>query len=115
MKKIIGLSLFAPFLAFAATAPDASTIIGKVGTLINQIAPILFALAFIWFLWNIVKYIEAGGGDAKARDLARDNIIYAIVLLFVMVSVWGLIGVIQTTFGVNGGTAPAIQPPAVTI
>jgi hypothetical protein len=38
--------------------------------------------------------------------------IYGIIALFVMVSIWGIINVLQTTFNVQGGSdirAPRVQ------
>ena len=114
MKKFIALSLLAPFAAFAAEASDLGDIIKRAGDLLNQIAPLLLALAFVYLLWNIVKYIEAGQGDAKGRETARDAIIASLILLFVMVSIWGLVGIIRRTVGVGeGATAPTLTPPSV--
>lgn len=89
--------------AFAAVT-DLSSGINMVGSLLNQLVPLIFALAFIWLIWGIVKYIEAGAGDPKTRDASRDNIIYALIFLFVMSSVWGLVRVISNTVGLQNTT-----------
>ena len=111
MKKfVIGSSVFAmPFLAFAQVT-DVTSLINLVGGLLNQIVPLIFALAFVYLIWNIVKYIEAGQGDPKTRDIARDAIIFALVLLFVMSSVWGLVGIIKNTLNVQDNTITPPQP-----
>ena len=113
MKKIVSLMMLAPLAVFAQGGENLGTLIERFSKLLNQVAPLLLAMAFVYFLWNIVKYIEAGGGDAKARDAARDNIIYAIILLFVMVSVWGLVGIVKNTVGIDNPTAPTITLPTV--
>lgn len=108
MKKFIGLALLAPSFVFAATTVN--LIISKIGDIINKIIPLLFALAFLWFIWNIVKYIEAGA-DVKKKDETRESIIFTIILLFIAVSVWGIIKVVQESIGVRGEAAPKIYAP----
>lgn len=115
MKKVIGsITLFAtPFIALAQATRSVgslSDLIAVIGGLINQITPLLFALATIYLIWNLVKYIEAGKGDEKTRGEARDSIILAVVLLFVMVSIWGLVGILKGTFNLNTVT-PDIPTP----
>lgn len=104
MKKVIaaaGMSLL-PMLAFAQAKGiqlyNLQDVINGAGRIINAIVPLIFAVAVLYMLWNIVKYIEAGTGDAKARDAARDQIIFAVVLLFVMMSIWGLVNILRGTF-----------------
>ncbi len=111
MKKVIGSISFLslPMLAFAQVT-DLSSAINLVGRLINQITPLLFALATIYLIWNLVKYIEAGKGDEKTRGEARDSIILAVVLLFVMVSIWGLVSVLSNTLQLEEATPDIPQP-----
>jgi succinate dehydrogenase hydrophobic anchor subunit len=104
MKKVIaatGVGLL-PMLAFAQASNislnNLQDVINGIGKIINAVVPLIFAVAVLYMLWNIVKYIEAGTGDAKARDSARDQIIFAVVLLFVMMSIWGLVNILRGTF-----------------
>ena len=63
------------------------------------------ALALVWFLWGLAMYILSGPGE-KA-DEGRSRMIYGIIALFVMISVWGLVRVLSNTFGTAaGGSAP---------
>lgn len=118
MKKVIGFGIaLAPFAALAQTTGAGSlnsieSVISKFGGLINAVVPLLFAFATVWLLWNIVKYIEAGTGDPKTRDAARDAIILAIVLLFVMISVWGLVRILQGSFDLDT-SQPVLPTPFV--
>ncbi len=56
------------------------------------------AFATIIFAWGVFKYIRAEGDDKTA---GREFIIWGIVGLFVMVSFWGLVSVLQHTFVLN--------------
>ncbi len=96
MKKYIissGLVMFAPLVAFAA---DASSILTLVSNLISTAVPIVISATVLWFLWNLFKYMQ---GDKK--DEAKDSMIWGIIILFVMVSIWGLVNLLSDTLDLN--------------
>ncbi|HBD25051.1 MAG: hypothetical protein A2566_01620 [Candidatus Zambryskibacteria bacterium RIFOXYD1_FULL_40_13] len=117
MKKFIyGLISFSPTLALAADA-DLSGIqrlVIQVGNIIKSIVPLLFALAVVYFFWGLAKFIKSAG-DPKAQGEGKSIMIYGIIALAVMASVYGLIGWLQSSLGVTGGgtvvlpTLPPIQ------
>ena len=91
-----------PMIALAQTV---ETILQRVGGIINIITIIVVALALLFFLWGLALYIFSGPGEK--RDEGRQTMVWGVVALFVMVSVWGLVRVLSNTFGVGaGGTAP---------
>ncbi len=49
-------------------------------------------------------------GDETARTEARNIMIWGIIALFVMVSVWGLVNVLDDTFGLDD---QALNPPSL--
>lgn len=102
--KRTGAILFAsalPSIAFAqgTTLGDILTVLRN---LLDTIVPILIVLALIFFIWGVAQYIMASG-DAEAQKSARNTMIWGVVALFVIVSVWGLIAVLQSTFSVGSG------------
>ena len=74
-------------------------------TLINgTIIPGIFALAFLAFLWGVFRYAFAGDSQddlAKSRDI----MVYGIIVIAVMMSMWGILRVFKNTItnGVSGG------------
>lgn len=105
---IAGALVFAPFLAFAETLGGILNIIGQ---LISAATPIVVALALIFFFWGLAQFIY-NSGDTEKRGQAIQIMIYGIIALFIMVSIWGIIGVLQTTFNIQGGgdiRAPSVQ------
>jgi len=67
-------------------------------------------LAVIYFFWGLAQYIIKSGNE-EARTEARNIMIYGIIILFVMLSVWGLVGLVGSTFGVGqGGSAGGLIP-----
>jgi hypothetical protein len=64
------------------------------------VLPMLVTLSVVVFIIGILKYI-AGADEAAKREEGRKFMIYGIVALFVMVSIWGLVGIIKGTFGIG--------------
>jgi hypothetical protein len=71
-------------------------------SIIGMVGPILVTLGLIVFLWGMIKYMTAGA-DSEGRTEARNVMIYGVIGMFVMVSVFGLVGVLQRSFWVSGG------------
>lgn len=64
---------------------------------------LLFILAIFFFLLGITKFLWKGADNATDRAEGRKFMIWGIVALFVMVAVWGLVQVLERTFGFGGG------------
>ena len=62
--------------------------------------PILITLALIYFLYGLAEYIFKAN-DVDTRTEGRERMIQGIIALFVMSTVWGLVGVISNTFNVQ--------------
>jgi hypothetical protein len=76
-----------------------------IGILQNNVIPLLFALATIYFLWGVLSYIMSAD-DEKGIAEARSYIIYGLVGLFVIVSMWGLVGLVTRTLHTGGVGIP---------
>jgi hypothetical protein len=79
---------------------------GSVIDIINGIlVPVLFAVAFIVFLYGIArKYIFSHGDPAKVSE-GHKIILWGLIGFAVMLSIWGLVNLVTSTFGLND-TAP---------
>lgn len=111
MKKIVYAALsLSPMLAFAqeGNLGGLERLVQQFGDILNNLViPILFALAIIYFFWGLVKYIQSAG-DPKAASEGKSIMIYGIIALVVMASVYGLIAWVQTAFGISGGATPTL-------
>ncbi len=102
MKKfIITASLLAPAIAFAQTLGNLETLLRSIGRLIDIALPVVVAIALLAFFWGLVRYIFAGTDDAKVAG--RQLMIWGLVALFVMISVWGLVRFIGNALGIGQG------------
>lgn len=106
MKKVIyGAVSLLPTLAFAQTTPSANlgflaTLVGQVGTAIRLLIPVMFGLAIIFFFWGLIQYIRSAG-DPKAAAEGKSIMIWGIIAIAVMISVYGLVAWLQGVVGIN--------------
>lgn len=113
MSKLIKgfgvLSLMvAPFMAFATNpdgvavgGPTIFNLLGTITSIMNIVIPILITAAVIYVIAGVIKYVTASDSDGQKEG--RTMIISGIVGLFVIVSIWGLVAVLNSTFGINQG------------
>ena len=79
-------------------------------SVVNPLIVLVSALALLYFLVGVSKYILHSGSEEKRAE-GYHMMIYGIVALFVMVSVWGLVGVLANTFlgGAVGNTGNSLN------
>jgi hypothetical protein len=96
MKKYIYPALFfslTPILCLGAS--DVLGLIATIQDIFSAIVPLIISLAVIFFLWSTAQYILREGDSQKD---AKDHMMWGIIILFVMVSVWGLVAILGNTF-----------------
>lgn len=76
-------------------------ILCKINQLLIVVVPIVIALGVVYFVYGIISYVIAG--DEEAKKKGRDRIIFGIIGLAVIVSVWGLVRILTNTFGIDQG------------
>lgn len=98
------LSFLIPIFSFAVDANSFSDnflilSIGGLIDLIGSLLPLVIGIAVLVFLIGLLKYVVAN--DDKKKEGARTIILWGLIILAVMVSVWGLVSIIQGLFGVD--------------
>ena len=110
MKKfVLSLLVLTPALA-SAQLGNVGDLMGSVGRLVDLAIPIVVSLALLAFFWGLAKFIFAAGDEESKAD-GKKIMIGGVVALFVMVSVWGLVGFIGNAFNIQQGGS--ITPPSV--
>lgn len=90
--------------------PKFQDLITYVNCIINiSIIPLLFTLATLFFLWGVVQYMLADANENK-RETGKQYMVWGIIALTVMLSVWGLVNLLGNTFGLDTGFVPQVSP-----
>lgn len=84
-------------------------IINTLGGLLNALAPVVVALALVYFFWGLAQYVLNSADEDKRKE-GRNIMIWGTLALFIMLSVWGIINVLQDTFQLDDTN---IQVPGV--
>lgn len=67
--------------------------------IINPIILLLFVLALLYFIWGVTQYVIKADSDEQ-REQGKQHMIWGVVGMFIMVAVYGIIGIIKNTIGV---------------
>lgn len=86
---------------FAGTKKILLAIKSMIGTLI----PIAFSLAVLFFFWGVAKFIFASG---SGKDEGKKIMVWGVVAIFVMSSVWGIVAFVSETFGLEKSATATI-------
>lgn len=112
MKKFIALCAVIGLPVVAAASATIKTVIETLLGYLGYIIPALITIAVIYFIWGIVTFISAS--DEEQKKMSRSKIINGLIGLFIIVSFWGIIGVVKNSFGVDNtldqGTLPVGVP-----
>jgi hypothetical protein len=107
----------APVLVCAQAVPAASDLFyftdffGQFLVVLDDVVLVLTGLALAFFIWGLVVFIR-NSGDEKAKDEGKQKMIWGIIALFFIISVWGLVALLQEVTGVDGGAA-GLSAPAI--
>ena len=77
-----------------------NSLLGKINEFIlNPIIILLFVVALLVFFWCLVEFIYKACSE-DGRETGKRNMIWGIVGMVVMVSVYGIIRLVLNTFGI---------------
>ncbi len=92
----------------AALAPSGplttiSGVLNRIETIINLVIPFLIGLAVFIIIYGILGYIS-NAADEERRKEARDFIMWGVIGIFFMLSIWGLVTILVNTFPTAGSS-----------
>ncbi len=113
MKKALALTTgsiaaFAlPLVSLAAinNVSDVGTFI--IGTINNVLVPVLFAVAFMVFLWGAFDVFILGATSEEVKEKGKNLMLWGLIGFFVMVSIWGLVNILTGTVSFGNATGPS--------
>jgi uncharacterized membrane protein len=81
--------------------------IHQIGNLILLAIPVAVGIDLVFFIWGLALYILKSG-DVKAREEGRNKMIWGVIALFVIVSIWGIVGWAGSMLGIGQGGKGAV-------
>lgn len=92
-------AVFSPHIVLAAPKTF-QELMGMGIDFANLLVPILIGVAVILYFWNISKNLfgldGSSGGDRQQK--MREAALWGLGILFIMVSIWGILNVLKQTF-----------------
>ncbi len=111
MKKILAIlfALLLPSLVLAQ-AGTISGLIKSIVDILGLLVPLIFALALLYFFWGLGQFILNAGSE-DGREKGKHVMLWGVIALFVMVSIWGIVGILDDTFfRTSAGPASDTRP-----
>lgn len=89
-------------LCVSAAVASFQELLSAIGSLISLLIPIAVASALLFFFYGLAEFIRNSGNEKKVEE-GRRIMIWGVIALFVMSSIWGIVGFFQLDiFGVAG-------------
>ena len=104
MKKfsLIAIPFLFPLVAFGQNLQGVRNWIVAIKEFVNLAIPIAAGLALLYFFYGLAMFILKSGDD-DAKTEGKNKMIWGIVALFVLSSVWGLTRFLGTQLGISNG------------
>ena len=103
--------LFTPMVALAAPSTF-KELVDRLVVLMDLLVPLLITCALVFYLFgisqNVLSFSDQKGGNEKMKAY----MLYGVLILFVMVSIWGILRLMSDTLFATGGQADFLAPPA---
>jgi heme/copper-type cytochrome/quinol oxidase subunit 4 len=112
MKKLFAiLATFLPSFAFAQPITDVNSLTYKLTNIGNVVIEILIAFAVIYIIFQAIRFIMKGDSPDDRKTIGS-GLLWGIVGLFVILSIWGLVRILTNTFRTDNN-APRNDFPTV--
>jgi NADH:ubiquinone oxidoreductase subunit 2 (subunit N) len=118
MKKVLAIAsgtfaaLAIPLVSFAQVTNLTGAGQFIINTINNILVPVLFAVAFIVFLWGAFTTFILGQGSEESREKGKSLMLWGLIGFFVMVSIWGLVNILTGSIQFGQTTGPGNVPGA---
>lgn len=94
--------------AVTTSATDYRSLIAILQNILDAVIPFLVGLAVMLIIYGILSFISHAADEEK-RTEAKNFIIWGIIGIFVMVSVWGFVNILVYTFNLDTATTEATR------
>lgn len=94
------ITLLFPSMLVAQTPQNFRQVSDLFVDLLTSLIPILVGGAMLVFFWGLIKYLTKIN-DANAHKQGKDLMLWGIVTIFVMLSLWGIVRFMQRSIGIS--------------
>jgi heme/copper-type cytochrome/quinol oxidase subunit 4 len=74
---------------------------GIIVVLNKVVVPVIFALAFLVFIFGVVKFFFLSSDNEKGRESGRAFMFWGILGIAMLLSVWGFVSLLLSTLGIS--------------
>lgn len=100
-----------------AYAKSFDQVVGDINrTIVNPLIQFAFIVAFVVFIWGVAEFIR-NANNPEGRKKGQDHMIWGVLGIVIMVSVFGIINLLINTFGLSksniDNTEQTFTPPEI--
>ncbi len=99
---IISFLFFQVNIVFAQDMSWINSMLTQFSPILERLTAILITVSFIVFIWGLIVFIF-NSGDEKVVAEGKQKMVWGTIALFVIVSVFGLVSLLQMWTGVGAG------------
>jgi hypothetical protein len=111
--RLLGTTVLATSVALLPALAGAAGLLDTLQTfnrILNGLVGLAVLLAILGLFYGLILYFFKKGDEAKHEGIQM--MIYGVIAIFVMVSIWGIIRILQGTFGISGQES-ALTPSGI--
>ena len=90
---LFGLAFLYPLTAFAALS-GLTELLNSFGGILNLVIRLVFGIALVLFFWGVAQFILKDAGNETTREEGKKKMMWGIIALFVMISIYGILKLI---------------------
>lgn len=81
----------------------------------DSLIPFILALAFLMFVWGVVRYFIIGAASEESREAGKSLMIYSIAGFVIILIFWGVVNLLAESTGLTGAEEAIgkLQPKAI--
>ena len=84
--------------------------------IVNPVIELSFIIALVVFLWGVFQFIRKAQSSTD-REIGKQHMVWGLLGLLIMFSVYGVINLLIVTFGIDGPvineTQQTFDPPTI--
>lgn len=105
---ILYTTILTPFIAFAQSS--ISTFLTELLGALDAVIRVVFALSLVYFFWGASEFI-LHANEQKSRDEGKKRMFWGVIVLFLMVSIYGILNLLTSVSGIpQGGNLQNMNP-----